>query len=295
MGHKRKFGAVNVAKAVFTASILNALEIFVLFALMLLVLFDVFDGSAPYVKAALIAGSALLMINNIIAIRNLRQWSWVNSQNSMLKDSISQVETLNDRLRTQRHDFMNHLQVIYSLVEMEESDSAIKYIEKLHGNMRSRSLTTRTSLTAVNALLQAKLSDCINRNIKVDLKVNALWSALPVEEWEMCRVLGNIIDNAMDALEGKSDAKIDIELFEDINSLGFSISNNGPMIDKANIDHIFNLGFTTKSTGQGLGLNIVKRIMETAGGKISIHSDEKRTCFTGTLPAKPKISEPKES
>ena len=141
MGHKRRFGAVNVAKAVFTASILNALEIFVLFALMLLVLFDVFDGSAPYVKAALIAGSALLMINNIIAIRNLRQWSWVNSQNSMLKDSISQVETLNDRLRTQRHDFMNHLQVIYSLVEMEESDSAIKYIEKLHGNMRSRSLT----------------------------------------------------------------------------------------------------------------------------------------------------------
>ena len=205
----------------------------------------------------------------------------------MLEEAYDQLETLNGTLRAQRHDFMNHLQVVYSLMELEEYGEAGDYIERVYGDIRRVSRTLKTAHPAINALLAAKVSDCEEKGVNVDLLIESAWSDLPIESWEMCRVLGNLIDNALDALRGQSDAALTIRLSESVHGYDFSVSNNGPMIPLSVAEKIFQRGFSTKGEGRGMGLSIVSDIVEGAGGRLSLSSDERETVFSGMLPRQP--------
>ena len=55
----------------------------------------------------------------------------------------------------------------------------------------------------------------------------------------MCKVLGNLIDNAMDAMEGSEERLLDIDLTEDLHSCRFRVSNTGPLIPAELREHIF--------------------------------------------------------
>ena len=201
-----------------------------------------------------------------------------------MDQTIEAQEDLNITLRAQRHDFLNHLQVVYSLVDMGENAEATKYIETVYGQMHRLSAGMKTDKPAINALLQAKLGDAERRGVRMELDVTSRYANLPMNDWEMCRVLGNLIDNAMDAMEGMEGGRLVVELYEDIRSYGFRVVNNGPAIDPEVLPRIFNTGFTTKAAGHGLGLSIVKELVEDCGGEISVQSAPGRTAFAGTLP-----------
>ena len=175
-------------------------------------------------------------------------------------------------------------QVVYSLVDMGENAEATKYIETVYGQMHRLSAGMKTDKPAINALLQAKLGDAERRGVRMELDVTSRYAGLPMNDWEMCRVLGNLIDNAMDAMEGMAGGRLVVELYEDIRSYGFRVVNNGPAIDPEVLPRIFNTGFTTKAAGHGLGLSIVKELVEDCGGEISVESAPGRTAFAGTLP-----------
>lgn len=88
---------------------------------------------------------------------------------SGLNETVEQMSDLNRALRTQRHDFLNHLQVVYSLMEMEEYDDAREYIKKVYGEVRSLSTSLRTACVPVNALMRVKLAECRDRGIECTL------------------------------------------------------------------------------------------------------------------------------
>ena len=103
----------------------------------------------------------------------------------------------------------------------------------------------------------------------------------------MCRVLGNLIDNARDALSGDAmngNKRISLSIDETPGTYGFVVENNGPAIPKAIQRSIFQMGFTTKSDGHGSGLSIVEDILRSYGGGIRVESDAARTAFIGTVP-----------
>lgn len=201
----------------------------------------------------------------------------------MLEDAYSKLEQLNTTMRAQRHDFMNHLQVVYSLLELEEYASASEYLERVYGDIKRVGRSLKTAHPAINALLAAKLSDCEARGVKVELVIESPWEALPVPGWEMCRVLGNLIDNGLDALADAKDPQMKIVLGETLQSFTFEIANNGPEIPDTLLERIFQSGFSTKSSGRGMGLSIVKTILQAYGGQIEMHSDARRTCFSGNI------------
>ena len=74
-----------------------------------------------------------------------------------LEEAYAQLEDLNREMRAQRHDFMNHIQVVYSLIEMNEPGEAMAYMDKIYGDMQRVSRMMRTACPAVNALIQAKV------------------------------------------------------------------------------------------------------------------------------------------
>lgn len=207
---------------------------------------------------------------------------------SNLIDTIKYLEGLNKTLRGQRHDYLNHIQVIYSLMELEEFDEARKYIEPVYKDIMRVSKALKTSKPAVNALLQAKLQMAEKNEIEMELEIKSDLKSLNMEPWDFCRVIGNIIDNAIFALKLKPNNRyIFVEFSEDLESIRINISNNGDSIPKEIIDNIFKEGFTTKGDkGDGMGLAIVKEIVESFSGKIEVSSSKERTYFEVILPKK---------
>jgi len=238
------------------------------------------SGTVEIVLCVLsIASSALMLANLPLVMRLYRQ-------KEMLTKAMADVETLNRALRSQRHDFLNHLQVVYSLIELEEYNDAHDYISRVYTDVQKLTGVLKTDHAAINAILQAKADMCRSRSIAVVMDIQTRLTYIPIPAWELCRVIGNIIDNAITALEKQKDERtLTITISESIGQYVISIANNGPAIEPALWTRIFEPGFSTKrEDGHGYGLAICREIMQSGGGTLRVFSDEKQTIFEGTLP-----------
>lgn len=279
----------NVKKAARFAVIINALQIL---AMLSVLLYALFRGPTEgrYVEIGAIA-AALLIVSwgAVLDIREALNAGKIADQAQMLEEAYGQLEALNGTLRRQRHDFMNHLQVVFSLLELNESAEAMKYVESVYGDIKKTGNALKTALPAVNALIAAKRQDCEEHGIRMELNIASAWQELPVPGWEMCRVLGNLIDNARDALledVSNDDKRILLSIDETPGAYSFKVSNNGPSIPKALQRSIFQMGFTTKSDGHGSGLAIVEEILKRYSGSVRVESDDTCTAFAGIIPKK---------
>ena len=102
--------------------------------------------------------------------------------------------------------------------------------------------------------------------------------------WEMCRILANLIDNAIDALKTCKNPCLTIVLYEDLRFFRFRVENNGEPIDPAVKERLFTPGFTTKGAGRGMGLYIVDGLLRQYHGEMAVVSGTGRTAFEGMLP-----------
>ena len=275
---------VNLNKASNYTITINALQIL---GVLTVTAFSLFTGGHAFMghwEQLLLSGMTLIVCwGAALDIKEAINARKIYGEADMLEDAYTKLEQLNTTMRAQRHDFMNHLQVVYSLLELEEYDSASEYLERVYTDIKRVGRSLKTAHPAINALLAAKLSDCEARGVKVELIIESPWEALPVPGWEMCRVLGNLIDNGLDALSATKDAQMTISLGETLHSFTFEIANNGPEIPETLLERIFQSGFSTKSSGRGMGLAIVRTILQAYGGRIELHSDQSRTAFSGTI------------
>ena len=278
---------LNVKKAARFAVVINAMQIAAMAGVFLYALLrGPVEGRLVELAAI---GFALLIVSwgAILDIREALNAGKIAEQAQMLEEAYGQLEDLNATLRRQRHDFMNHLQVVFSLLELNDADEAMKYVESVYGDIKKTGSVLKTSIPAVNALIAAKRQDCEERGIALETRIASGWRDMPVPGWEMCRVLGNLIDNARDALTevpGQADRTIELTIDETPGAFTCAVSNNGPAIDPADLPSIFRMGFTTKSDGHGSGLSIVREIVESHGGAIGVESDETATRFHFTIP-----------
>ena len=203
-------------------------------------------------------------------------------QYEALVESFYRMQELNGELRGQRHDYLNHLQVVYGMMELQEYEELHDYLAPVYKDMMKVGKAIRTSIPAVNALLMAKMGTAEANGTDFYVEVKSDLKNLKVEPWELCKVLSNLIDNAITALQEKEgERKMVLEISEDRSFYLFSLSNNGPAIPEEGLDAIFRQGFTTKrEEGHGMGLYIVAGILKMNGGTVSVDSDEKETVFT---------------
>lgn len=251
---------------------------------------DGFNLSGMAEKALICIVATVVVWGAFLDIRDAKNARKIAAQSDMLEDAYIQLEDLNATLRAQRHDFKNHLQVVFGLIEMEEYKEAQDYIERVYGDIQLVSSALKTASPAVNALLAAKAADCAERGIDMQVCIRSAWQGLEVPGWEMCRVLGNLIDNAIDAMADKTLARrmLRVETGEDLHAYTFRVLNTGPQIPPEVRAAIFERGFTTKRAGRGMGLAIVSEIMEEHAGTIRLVCERGETAFEGSIPKEPR-------
>ena len=226
----------------------------------------------------LIFFAILVVILAICIVILARNYVQLLKRDDALRESIDNLSKLNDKLRMDRHDYLNQLQVVYGLMELEEYDEMNAYLRKVYKELMKTGKAVKTSKPAVNALLAAKSAEAEAKEIEFLIEVKSDLKNLNIEE-----VLSNLTDNAIKALEDSDvqEKKIRINITETQQQYIFSVENNGPKIPEEIRDSIFKKGFTTKKEeGHGMGLAIVSEIVSKAKGKIELKSDEEETVFT---------------
>jgi len=211
----------------------------------------------------------------------------VRLQEDLLRsqEMLAEAERINRELRVRRHDVINHLQVVYSLMQLGEGEEALRYLEKIQADFVTTRAVLRTADPAVNALLSAKKLQGEQRGLAMEMEIAGDLSRLPMESWEFCRILGNLLDNAMDAASQADKGRVNLHLREDDSGISFSVINNGAAIAPSLRERVFAPGFTTKGDrGSGMGLYIVRSLVTRYGGDVTLSGSGEQTCFTVYLP-----------
>jgi two-component system CitB family sensor kinase len=194
-----------------------------------------------------------------------------------LFNEVSKIKSYSENMRALNHEFLNKLNTIYGLLSIEEYDKARDLISS---EVKERQSTIVFLMTAVkDPLLVACLLGKINRSkeLKVDLKIDqeSSLSEMPdsIDTKLLVSILGNIIDNAMEAAKEKHHTRAAVSVsFTDIGrDIVFDIQDNGAGILDEEQNAIFTEGYTTKDgKNRGIGLNIVKNSLDQLNGQVFI-------------------------
>ena len=222
----------------------------------------------------------LIFISVLIAVWilvDIQVLANIKSEKDIMEYKLISAEQMNEKLRIYKHDFLNHLQIIWGLLIMKEYDNVIEYINKLTDQGENVSRKYSVGIPEIDSLLSNILNQAKQNDIEVEIDSMDLPNYLKIDIFDLCKILTNLTKNALYELE-KSDSKyklLSIYMRYELDEYIFIISNNTPLIDKELQDKIFEKGFTTKgNNGNGLGLYIVKKLVDKYNGVISLTVDE---------------------
>ena len=182
-----------------------------------------------------------------------------------------------DALRERSHEFMNKLHVILGLLHLKSYKQLENYILKTANNYQEEigSLLGKIKSPVIAGFLLSK----INRTSDLGHSlVISNESQLPENSNEdqvavLITVLGNLIENALEALGQEPGGEISVSLHYRHGWLHCEVNDDGPGIAPEHIEHIFEKGVSSKGTERGVGLALVKQQVESVGGNISVESE----------------------
>ncbi len=199
---------------------------------------------------------------------------------TLLEQELGDTKATSDMLRAQTHEFANQLHTISGLIQLKEYDDVIRFIDGVSFS-RSKTLeeiTQRILDPTIAALLIAKASVIAERGMELILASDS-W--LPRCEDSMAKdlttVIGNLIDNAMDAVAESEIAKINLRIDTAEEHVTITVKDSGPGLDPEVIEEIFTQGFSTKTVQKdrkrGFGLALSRLVCRRRGGDILAEND----------------------
>lgn len=196
-----------------------------------------------------------------------------------LARDLTGVRHMVEAMRAYTHEFMNKLHVILGLLHLGEIERAEAYIMDVTRIQQKAvgAIMSSIQVPAVAALLVGKTSRCAELGIQLTLGIGSSLSAeekfLPADA--CVTVLGNLIENAIDALnQSVPEVKeITVSLLEEEENFLICVEDTGPGIDPSIVQNIFNLGFSTKSGLRGTGLHLVNEVVSLYRGQVRVESE----------------------
>jgi two-component system CitB family sensor kinase len=199
-----------------------------------------------------------------------------------LTRQLDAVQLMSTALRAQRHEFANRLHLLNGLLHSGHVEEAEHYLEELLGSGPLGSALPGMDAIRdafLQAFLAAKASAAREAGVILRIGENTWVSgrlALPVD---VTTVLGNLIDNAIDAARtGADETKIvEVELLQDGSTLHITVADTGDGVAPDFVEHVFTEGKSTKPDsgipgGRGIGMALSRQISNALGGDLRLSS-----------------------
>ena len=192
---------------------------------------------------------------------------------------LDTVRGLAEALRAQSHETSNRLHTMVSLIEIGRPEDAVAFATN-ELNL-AQALTDRMVESieepVVAALLLGKSAQAAERGVQLSLTDSSRVTGMLLAPHETVTVLGNLLDNAIDAAQGSTRHSVTVELISTDEHLDARIEDSGPGIADRDAEAVFERGWTTKEhdgTGRGLGLALVQQVVRRHGGSLRLDQSE---------------------
>ena len=196
---------------------------------------------------------------------------------SQLMQRIDGMVNYVDALRAHTHEFMNKLHVILGLLHMKRYDKLEEYILQTahHYQTDIGTIQSKVKSPVVAGFLLGKINRAKEAGVTLTLADESQIPDTASEEQVavLITALGNLIENALDAMEGQQEGEIGLLLHYQNGWLSCEVSDDGPGIDPTQLESIFTKGFSTKGDNRGVGLFLARQQIQNLGGDISVESE----------------------
>ncbi len=192
-------------------------------------------------------------------------------QNDLITKHCDEVENIYRTMRGWRHDYHNHIQALLALTGRPEE--LRQYLWKLNDDLTTVDTVLKTGNVMVDAILNSKLSLIKSKEIAVKAKATVP-AALPISEIDLCVIIGNLLDNALEACLRQSEAEerfIRVYIGTLKKQLYICVTNSvGGEVKKVGKSYLS----TKNSSAHGFGLMRIDRLTEKHGGYVNRQSED---------------------
>ncbi|MBL3666522.1 sensor histidine kinase [Streptomyces sp. M2CJ-2] len=259
-------------------------------------------ASEPRVDEVHLTADRVLVVNTSPVSGGERRGSVVTLRDvTELQSMMGELDSergFTQALRSQAHEAANRLHTVVSLIELGRAEEAVDFAT---AELELAQALTDQVVAAVGepvlaALLLGKTAQAHERGVELvvspasRLDDGLLPDSLPARD--LVTILGNLIDNAVDAAQGGISARVTVTALTDAGTeLMLQVSDTGPGVAPDHTEAVFQQGFTTKPSGpdgRGLGLALVRQAVHRHGGALTVTSaEEGGACFEVRLPLRP--------
>jgi two-component system CitB family sensor kinase len=258
---------------------------------------DLLSGATAGEDQVVLTDDHVLVVNHMTVMRKGRRLGAVitlrdRTEFEALIRELDSVDALTEALRAQQHEFSNRMHTLAGLIELGDHDAAAHYaldVSKASGGL-AESIRAQIERPEIAAMLLAKTTIAAERGVALTLTEDSRLPAAGVDTSSVLTIVGNLIDNAIDAAaSGSGPAAVSVRLTSE-HSVHIEVTDSGDGIPDEVGAQIFNDGFTTKETApdrqRGIGLALVHRLVRRSGGTIAFHSADEQggTVFAVVLP-----------
>lgn len=199
-------------------------------------------------------------------------------EKEILQKYYAEVENMYTKMRGWRHDYRHHIQTMKIHAARDEMEEIRRYLDMLDDDLTNMETVVRTGNRIADAILNSKLSLAAQKQItiKAEAKIPVL---LATPELDLCIIMGNLLDNAMEACMELPPERRLIRIYIDMkgNYLYFSLTNTAGGKKKKHFS-------SSKGEGHGLGLMRVDAVVKKNGGYITRASEEEAFSTEVMLP-----------
>lgn len=193
-------------------------------------------------------------------------------QRELIDTHYMEVETMYKQIRGWRHDYRNHIQMMKALAAKDDIDGIRSYLDMLDKDLATVDTVVKTGNAMADAILNSKISLARSKGISVSVDAH-IPVRLKMSELDLCVIIGNLFDNAIDASMALPEDGRMIRVYMDMKKTQLYISFTNFTASKKQ-KKLGNLFATTKGDGHGFGLVRIDSIVERLDGYLSRNSED---------------------